>query len=146
MGAELESEYDPVEADLALPKVKAQDFLGKEAYLRAREQDRTAVMCTLTVDDHTGPDGVPRYPQGHEPVVTQAGERIVDKKGRPSYVTSAGSGPSLGSYLLMAYLPAEHAVEDTRLGVEYMGHQYPVTVARVGRAPLFDPENDRMKS
>ncbi|MGH3631799.1 MAG: glycine cleavage T C-terminal barrel domain-containing protein, partial [Sciscionella sp.] len=141
MGAELESEYDPIEADLALPKVKAHDFIGKDAYLRARDRDRAAVLCTLTVDDHTDPSGVRRYPQGHEPILTAAGERIVDELGRPSYVTSAGSAPSLGSYLLMAYLPPEHAIEGTALAVEYMGNRYPVTVARVGRTPLFDSDN-----
>jgi glycine cleavage system aminomethyltransferase T/glycine/D-amino acid oxidase-like deaminating enzyme len=145
MGAELESEYDPVEADLALPKVKAADFIGKEAYLRAREQERVAVMCTLTVDDHTDPAGVRRYPQGGEPIVTPDGTRITDVKGRPSYVTSAGAGPSVGKHLLMAYLPAEHAVEGKALAVEYMNNRYPVTVARVGRTPLFDPDDARMK-
>ena len=34
MGAELDGEYTPVEAGLARPKVKAADFIGKEAYLR----------------------------------------------------------------------------------------------------------------
>ena len=28
----------------------------------------------------------------------------------------------------------------------YMNEQYPVTVARVGSQPLFDPDDDRMKS
>ena len=146
MGAELESEYGPVEADLALPKVKSADFIGKQAYLAARDEVRAAVMCTLTVDDHTDPSGMRRYPQGGEPILTQDGERIVDRKGRPSYVTSAGSAPSLGAYLLMAYLPPEHAVEGTRLLVQYMGNRYPVTVARVGRTPLFDPDDERMKA
>jgi glycine cleavage system aminomethyltransferase T/glycine/D-amino acid oxidase-like deaminating enzyme len=146
MGAELESEYGPVEADLALPKVKAADFVGKEAYLRERELERTAVMCTLTVDDYTDDSGIRRFPQGREPIVTPDGERIVDKKGRPSYVTSAGSAPSLGAYLLMGYLPEEHAVEGNALAVQYMGHRYPVTVARVGRRPLFDPAGERMKA
>ena len=44
----------------------------------------------------------------------------------------------------MAYLPPEQAVEGTRLLVEYMGEHYPVTVARVGTAPLFDPSNERI--
>ena len=35
-GAELESEYNPLEAGLARPKVKSADFIGKEAYLAAR--------------------------------------------------------------------------------------------------------------
>lgn len=34
MHHELESEYDPVEAGLARPRVKSEDFIGKEAYLR----------------------------------------------------------------------------------------------------------------
>ena len=146
MGAELESEYSPVEADLALPKVKSADFIGKEAYLRARDQERAAVMCTLTVDDHTDPSGMRRYPQGGEPILTEDGDRIVDRKGRPSHVTTAGSGPSLGAYLLMAYLPPEHAVDGTRRAVQDRGHRYPVTVARVGRTPLFDPDDERMKA
>ncbi|MGH3451417.1 MAG: glycine cleavage T C-terminal barrel domain-containing protein, partial [Haloechinothrix sp.] len=149
MGAELESEYDPVEAGLALPKVKAADFIGKRAYLAAREADPAATLCTLTMgntDDHTSVAGIARYPQGGEPILTLDGERIVDRKGRGSYVTSAGAGPSLGAYLLMSYLPPEHAVEGTALTVEYMGERYPVTVARVGRTPLFDPEDTRMKA
>ena len=40
MGAELESEYDPVEAGLARPKVKSADFIGKDAYLAARARRR----------------------------------------------------------------------------------------------------------
>nr|WP_255375307.1 FAD-dependent oxidoreductase [Saccharomonospora sp. CUA-673] len=146
MGAELDGEYNPVEAGLALPKVKAADFIGKDAYLAARETDPAATLCTLTVDDHTSAAGIARYPQGGEPILTRDGRRIVDRKGRGSFVTSAGGAPSLGAYLLMAYLPAEHAVEGTALQVEYMAERYPVTVARVGRRPLFDPDDTRMKA
>ena len=145
MGAELDAEYDPVEAGLALPKVKAAPFIGKDAYLRARAGEPVAQLCTLTVEDHRDADGVRRYPQGGEPVLTVDGKRIADSRGRGSYVTSAGSGPSLGKYLLMAYLPSDYAVEGTELAVDYMGHTYPVAVARVGRKPLFDPEDQRMK-
>jgi glycine cleavage system aminomethyltransferase T/glycine/D-amino acid oxidase-like deaminating enzyme len=147
MGAELEWEYSPVEADLAFPKVKQADFIGKEAYVAARDQDPAAIMCTLIVDDHTSSrTGQARYMTGNEPIVTPDGARIVDRHGRPSYVTSAGSGPSLGSYLLMAYLPPEHAEEGTQLAVNYMDELFPVTVARVGRRPLFDPEDERMRA
>ncbi|MBC3194219.1 GcvT family protein [Pseudonocardia sp. C8] len=145
MGAELDSEHDPVEAGLALPRVKAHDFIGRQAYLRAREQAPAAILCTLTVDDHTGADGTRRVPQGGEPVVTLEGDRLVDRMGRPSVVTTAGAAPSLGRHLLMAYLPRERAVEGTRLAVRYMNHDHPVTVARVGRTPLFDPDDSRMR-
>jgi glycine cleavage system aminomethyltransferase T len=146
MGAELELEYDPVEAGLALRRVKEAGFIGKQAYLRARETEPAATLCTLTVDDLVGSSGMARYPQGGEPIVTPDGGRLVDAKGRPSYVTSAGSGPSVGAHLLMAYLPAGSCDEGTRLAVEYMGERYPVTVARAGRIPLFDPDDTRMKA
>ncbi|WP_052665958.1 GcvT family protein [Nitriliruptor alkaliphilus] len=146
MGAELESEFNPVEAGLALPKVKSADFIGKEAYLAAREEEPAAILCTLTVEDHTSASGILRYPQGGEPILTLGGGRIVDRHGRPSYVTTAGSGPSVGKHLLLSYLPPELAVEGTDLLVEYMGERYPVKVAVAGRTPLFDPDDSRMKA
>ena len=145
-GAELTPDYTLVEAGMTRPKVKAQDFIGKEAYLRQRSEPPCAVMCTLTVDSHESADGSLRYMLGGEPILSADGERLVDAKGRPSYVTSAGSGPSVGRHLLMAYLPAGHAVEGNSLKVEYMGEQYPVTVARASATPLFDPENARIRS
>jgi glycine cleavage system aminomethyltransferase T len=144
-GAELTPEYTLVEAGMTRPKVKEQSFVGKEAYLRQREEPPVAVLCTLTVDSHESADGSLRYMLGGEPILGLDGERLVDAKGRPSYVTSAGSGPSVGKHLLMAYLPAEVAVEGTPLLVEYVGEQYPVTVARAGSKPLFDPDNSRIR-
>jgi glycine cleavage system aminomethyltransferase T/glycine/D-amino acid oxidase-like deaminating enzyme len=145
-GAELELDFDLVEAGMARPTVKDADFIGKEAYLRRRAEPPAAILCTLTVDDPTSASGVKRYMLGREPILTPDGERIVDAKGRGSYVTSAGSGPSVGKHLLMAYLPPEYAKEGTKLAVEYFGERYPVTVAVAGATPLFDPENARIRS
>ena len=146
MGAELESEYTPVEAGLARPRVKATDFIGKQAYLVARDGEPSAVLCTLTIEDHTDSMGIGRYPTGgNEPILTLDGERIVDTKGRISRVTTAGAAPSLDKFLLMAYLPPEHAVEGTDLTVMYMNELFRVKVARVGSRPLFDPDDARMR-
>jgi glycine cleavage system aminomethyltransferase T len=145
-GDELELEYDPVEAGLARPRVKDQDFVGKERYLERRDQEPAAILCTLTVDDHTSSTGEARYMLGHEPVLTPDGDRIVDRNGRSSYATSAGAGPSVGKHILMSYLPPEHATEGERLAVEYFGERYPVTVAVAGNASLFDPQNARVRS
>ncbi|MGQ0848673.1 MAG: GcvT family protein [Actinomycetota bacterium] len=146
MGAELESEYNPVEAGLSRPKVKEADFIGKEALLQARAEEPAAILCTLSVEDHLSErDGIKRYMTGREPITTPDGGRIVDRKGRPSYVTTAGAGPSVEKYLLMAYLPPEHAVVGTDLAVMYMNELYPVTVAVTGSTPLFDPDDKRMK-
>jgi glycine cleavage system aminomethyltransferase T len=145
-GAELEADYTLVEAGMTRPKVKAQDFIGRAAYLAQRDAPARAVLCTLTVDDHRSADGRLRYPLGGEPILTRSGGPLVDAKGRHSYVTSAGSGPSVGKHLLMAYLPADQAVAGNQLAVEYLGEQYPVTVAVAGATPLFDPDNERVRS
>ncbi len=142
-GAELTPEYDPVEAGMTRPRVKAEAFIGKEAYLAARTAPPAALLCTLTVDSHACADGTPRYMLGGEPVLTLDGARLVDAYGRPSCVTSAGSGPSVGRHLLMAYLPAGLAEPGTPLLVEYLGEQYPVTVA--SRGAVFDPSGSRMR-
>src|SRR3989440_2126658 len=145
-GNELETEYNVVEAGMSAPRVKAEDFVGKEAHLRHRVEDPAAILCTLTVDDHTSKSGEKRYMLGREPILTPDGGRIVDRKGRGSYVTSAGAGPSVGKHVLMAYLPPERASTGEKLEVEYMGERYPVAVAVVGSTPLFDPENLRVKA
>jgi glycine cleavage system aminomethyltransferase T len=121
--------------------------MGKEAYLKAREEGPAAIMCTLSMDSQRCADGYDRFPTGgNEPILTLSGVRIVDAKGRVSRVTTAGAGPSVGAYLLLAYLPPEHAVEGTKLQVMYMNELYPVTVERASATPLFDPDDSRMKA
>jgi len=145
-GNELTADYNLVEAGMTRPSVKPQDFVGKAAYLQQRAAGPAAVLCTLTVDDHTSAAGQLRYMLGGEPVLTAAGEPLIDAKGRHSYLTSAGSGPSVGRHVLLAYLPPAQAVVGTRLAVEYLGEQYPVTVAVAGSTPLFDPAGERIRS
>ncbi len=144
-GNELELDFDLVEAGMARPKVKDAEFVGKAAYLEQRSRPPAAILCTLTVDDPTSSTGVARYMLGKEPITTPDGRPLVDGKGRRSYVTSAGSGPSVGKHILMSYLPPDAAVAGTKLAVEYFGERYPVTVAVVGSTPLFDPDNERIR-
>ena len=144
-GHDMDTEYSAVEAGLARSGVKAQDFIGKEAYLEAREEAPAALLCSLTVDDHTSPSGEKRYMLGHEPVLTESGDPIEDRFGRRSYVCSAGAGPSIGRHILLAYLPPDYARVGAGLKVQYFMDHYPVTVAAVGSTPLFDPDNERLK-
>jgi glycine cleavage system aminomethyltransferase T/glycine/D-amino acid oxidase-like deaminating enzyme len=145
-GFELDDDYDVVEAGMAWGKVKDEDFIGRQAHVAQREAEPAATLCTLTVDDHTSSTGVKRYMLGREPILTRDGEAITDAKGRRSHVTSAGAGPSIGKHILLSYLPPEHANEGEQLLVEYLGEGYPVTVEVVGSAPIFDPENTRIRS
>ena len=86
-------EYNPVEAGLARPRSRP-DFIGKAAYLEAREPASPRAMCTLTVErpDTSSSGGTRHIEGGNEPILTLDGERILDSHGRVSRVTSAGTG------------------------------------------------------
>jgi len=148
-GFELDGERSIVEAGMQRPKVKAADFVGREAYLRQRDalasSGPLSVLCTLTVDDHTSADGTRRYMLGGEPILTRAGEPLTDGHGHHPYVTSAGSAPSLGRHVLLAYLPPDQATLGNQLAVSYMEELYPVTVGSVDATGLFDPSNERIR-
>ncbi len=144
-GFELDSERTIIEAGMQRPKVKAADFVGREAYLKQRAEEPKTVLCTLTVDDHTSSSGIKRYMLGGEPLLTASGGVLTDDHGHRPYVTTAGSAPSLGKHVLMAYLPPSEATVGNQLSVSYMEERYPVTVGSADASALFDPTNDRIK-
>ena len=145
-GYELDGERSIVEAGMQRPKVKAADFVGKAAYLEQRDTPPASVLCTLTVEDHTSRSGVRRYMLGGEPVLAKDGSPLTDGHGHHPYVTSAGSAPSLGKHVLLAYLPPQEARLGNELAVSYMEELYPVVVGSVDATPLFDPSNDRIRA
>ncbi|HQV91208.1 MAG TPA: aminomethyltransferase family protein, partial [Phycicoccus sp.] len=144
-GYELDSERTLSEVGMERPKIKDQDFVGKEAIVAQAGQPPMAVLCSLTVEDHTSASGVKRYMLGGEPIVRRDGSILTDGHGHHPYVTTAGSAPSLGKHVLMAFLPPEEATMGNELAVSYMEELYPVVVAAVDATPLFDPENNRIR-
>lgn len=145
-GAELDSERTLAETGMQRPKIKEQDFIGKEAVLAQADEAPKTVLCALTVDDHTSASGTQRYMLGGEPILTRDGGVLTDGHGHHPYVTSAASAPSLGKHVLMAFLPPEQAQVGTELAVSYMEELYPVTVASADATPLLDPDNLRVKN
>ena len=121
-GLELDGDRTIIEAGMARPKVKNADFVGREAYLAQREAAPKAVLCTLTVDDHTSSSGGKRYMLGGEPILTRDGEVLTDAHGHHPYVTTAGSAPSLGKHVLLAYLPPDQATIGNQLAVWQAAH------------------------
>ena len=81
---------------------------------------------------------------GNEPILGLDKQPIVDSHGRRSYVTSAGSAPSLGKHILMSYIPIQLAVVGNKFIVEYLGEHYPCSIAETGATPVFDPSNERI--
>ncbi len=144
-GTELDTERTLAEAGMGRARLKDADFIGRWALEEQAGQRPRSVLCSLTVDDHTSASGTRRYMLGGEPILARDGAVLTDGHGRRPYVTSAGSAPSLGKHVLMAYLPPEEAVVGTELSVSYMEERYPVTVASADATPLLDPDNQRLK-
>ncbi len=146
--ADLLTQYNLYEADLARPKVKEADFRGKEKHLEYRARDKQpAMLCTLVMQENTDASGVERFPVGAMPVQDpDTGKTLVDELGRISYTTSVAYGPTIGKNIALAYLPQEYCEVGRKLQVEYFSESYPVEVAGVGYAPLYDPENAKPRS
>ena len=146
--ADLLTEYNLLEADLARPKAKEADFCGKAANVAHRAlPHQVAKLCTLTMEANIDSKGVARYPVGTSPILDPVtGEGIVDELGRRSFTTSMAYGPTIGKNIMLAYLPHDRAVEGALFEIEYFDERYPVRVAGVGYKPLYDPENLKPRS
>jgi sarcosine dehydrogenase len=146
--ADLLTQYNLMESDLARPKVKEADFQGKARHLEHRaRKHQPAMLCTLVMTDNVDSKGVARYPVGTMPVMDpQTGKTLVDELGRRSYTTSIAFGPSLGANIALAYVPWDYCKVGCKLSVEYFAEAYPVEVAAVGYKALYDPENLKPRS
>ena len=146
--ADLLTEYNLFECDLARPKLKAADFHGKQAHLKFRERvHQPATLCTLMMTHNIDSTGVARYPLGNLPVMDPAtGATLIDAQGRRSYTTSIAFGPTIGKNIALAYLPHAYCEVGRELQIQYFGDVYPVQVVAVGYRPLYDAENVKPRS
>jgi len=146
--ADLLTEYNLFEADLARPNVKEADFRGKAKHLEYRaRKHQPAMLCTLVMTANVDSRGVARYPVGNMPVINpETGETLVDELGRRSFVTSVAYGPTIGKNIVLAYLPWSYCEMGRKLAIEYFADIYPVEVVSVGYKPLYDPENLKPRS
>jgi glycine cleavage system aminomethyltransferase T len=145
------SEYNACESAVQRPKVKEADFHGKAAHIAHREEEPSAILCTMTLDDLDVSGKGTRYPVGISPIIDpDTGEVPIDSKGRRSYTTSMSYCPSIKKQVVMGYLPKDIAVQGKKLSLEYFNENedgvYPMTVQIVGKGSLYDPNNERVRS
>jgi 4-methylaminobutanoate oxidase (formaldehyde-forming) len=129
-GADITPDEQPFQAGLGFAvKFEKDEFIGREALLRAREDGSAPRLCCLVLED-------PRsVALSNEPVMVDG-----DVVGR---VTSGGYGYTVGASIAYAYLPPEHADAGTEVAVEIFGEWIE---GRVAREPLHDPEGARVRS
>ena len=150
-GADLLTEYNACESAVQRPKVKEANFHGKEAHLAHREEEPSAILCTMTLDNLNVSNNGSRYPVGISPIIDpDTGEVPIDSKGRRSYSTSMSYCPSIKKHVVMGYLPKNIATPGKSLSLEYFNENgdgiYPMTVQIVGKGSIYDPNNERVRS
>ena len=127
-GHDIAPSDNPVEAGLAFAvKPDAKDFLGRDAYLRARDAGPSRRLMQFRLLD---PEPL-LY--GHEPILADG--RTVDT------LTSANYGHALGGAVGLGYVPA-HALDAGEFAINVAGVTVP---AEASLRPLYDPGNRRMR-
>lgn len=129
-GSDIYTEHNPYEAGMGwLVKLKKDDFVGKDALTKLKNEPLTRQLVVLTLDD---PNAVVT---GNEPIFSNG-----DMLGQ---ITSGNYGYSVGKYIAFGYVPPAFAKAGTELEVEYLGGRFTAVVAPDA---LFDAKNGRMKA
>jgi len=133
-GHDITEEDHVLEAGLGFA-VKAKtkdDFIGRDAVLRKREEGLAMRMVQLQLKD-------PEPMMYHNEPVIRDGEIV-------SYVTSANYGHTLGASIGMSYIPCKGESVDEMLAstyaVEIAGERFE---ALASLKPLYDPKSERVK-
>ncbi len=129
--AELTIECTPMTASLErfVRFDKAGGFIGREALGRepaSRPCERLVPLIVESLDADASPASC-----------------VFDGPARVGMVTSGGYGHRLGQSIALAYVQSDRAQPGRALEVEILGERRP---ARVGREPLYDPENLRLRA
>ena len=129
--ADLTIEHSPFTASLGrfVCLDKGADFIGKTALARAAALPPRERFVPLLVEA-TDADAAPVS-------VVYRGQEVV------GLVTSGGYGYRLRRSIALAYLRADLAVPGVALEVEILGER---RAAVVGREPLYDPQNQRLRA
>jgi 4-methylaminobutanoate oxidase (formaldehyde-forming) len=127
--ADITPDYTPFEAGLGgrVHFRTGGDYIGREALQAQKENGVSQHLCCFTT-----PEDLPLY----------GGETILMDGKVVSLVSSAGFGHSVGQSIMFGYLPAGMA-EKSKFELEVFGERYPISRAD---APLYDPENIRLKT
>jgi len=128
-GHDIDSDVTPLEAGLEFAIDWHQDFIGRDALLRRRDQGLREVIVTLLFDDAAA------VPLGNEPVCVDG--VAVGK------TTSAAYGYRIGAPIAIAMLKADLVAGDREpvVEVDIARAMYKVKVLH---GPAFDPKGSRM--
>jgi 4-methylaminobutanoate oxidase (formaldehyde-forming) len=120
----------PYEAGLGFcVDLNKEDFIGKQALVKQKQEGLKRKLCTLVLDEKT-------YTQIY------GGEAVYFDGKVIARVRSGGYGYTLKQNILYAYLPVELAKSGTRLEVDLIEGSFP---GEVTATVLFDPKGERVR-
>lgn len=129
-GGDTTPEYSPAESGLSWAMDENKDFHGKQAALDAPVRRKIA---TLRFTDRQS------VVYGWEPVLAgSTGESEVI-----GYIAGSGDGLNVGAFIAHAFLDAERIEAGAEVEVQASGVRHKATIVK---GPLFDPNNERLKS
>ena len=128
---EFKPDYTPMETglDRFIDYKKTSDFIGKQAVLAEREIGVERKLCTFVVEARDA--DVDAY----EPI-WHDGEVV-------GFVTSGGYSHFARKSIAYGFLPVNLANEGRSVDIEILGEMIP---AKLYKEPLFDPENEYLRS
>ncbi|MFZ0613829.1 MAG: FAD-dependent oxidoreductase [Desulfobacterales bacterium] len=127
--SEMNVHHTPLETTVAWTVKMDKDFIGKAGLekQKAAGVPRQLVCLVCAAEDAD--------PWGYNPIFS--GDRIV------GMTSSGGYGHRTGKSIALGYVPPDLASTGTRLAVEVLGKKL---AAEVVTMPLYDPQNEKMKS
>jgi dimethylglycine dehydrogenase len=128
---EFKPDYTPMETglDRFIDYKKFSDFVGKQAVLAEREKGVERKLCTFVVEAKDADVNA------YEPI-WHDGEVV-------GFVTSGGYSHTAQKSIAYGFLPVDLANEGRSVDIEILGEMIP---AKLYSKPLFDPENEYLRS
>lgn len=128
--AEVTPEYTPYDAGLGFcVDLTKQDFIGREALVRAKEQGPNVKLCTFVLD-------------ADEPVMVQGSAPIICDGTVLGVTTSSGYGYTVGKTICFGYIPADRADQGDGYEIESYKTAYKATIMK--QRALYDPKREKI--
>ena len=129
-GAELTNEITLIEADMErFIKFDKEDFIGRSALLARQQEGCKTQLAYVEV--------------AAEDADVAGGEAILEGEKVVGLATSGGYGYAVGKSLAFVYVEPHLATPGATFDIEILGKRCP---AKVLPAPIYDPQNERMRA
>ncbi len=127
--ADLITEFDPMESDLARFVKMDKEFIGKEGLEKNMKQGPRREFVSLTIDDYEAP--------------AQPGDSILCNEKVVGTITSAAWGYRTGENIALGFIDPEHNRFNAELVVQHIDKFSPAKISEMCR---YDPQNEKVRN